>query len=257
MAETPNKPVKIDGAIVTDPIKRHRRTAAAWTELVGARGPSGRSARSKVFAVGADPDHPTDQQASNGPQAAGWAKARARERDQCMKYKVFTKIRKEHIPEGTRIVDAKWVCLVKRRSDGTIEKHKARNVGRGFTQEDGINYDETYAQMMRPETFKILLVIAFHRDWAIRQWDVVVAYLQALLKHDVYVTDINEDGEVEYWKFDKALHGLKQACHEWFKTLCDIMSTQVEYGMVPTNSTQSLSGPMLMTSSELHQGKRT
>jgi len=67
-------------------------------------------------------------------------------------------------------------------------------VGRGFTQEEGVNYDETYAQMMRTETFKILLVIALYRNWAIRQWDVVAAYLQALLKHDIYITDTNEDG---------------------------------------------------------------
>ena len=59
---------------------------------------------------------------------------------------------------------------------------------------------------MRPETLKILLVIALHREWAVRQWDVVAAYLQALLKHDVYITDVNERGETEYWKLDKALY---------------------------------------------------
>ena len=53
----------------------------------------------------------------------------------------------------------------------------------------------------------------------------VAAYLQALFKHNVYITDINEDGEAEYWKLDKALYGLKQAGHEWFKSLCEILST--------------------------------
>jgi len=78
--------------------------------------------------------------------------------------------------------------------------------------------------MMRPETLKILLVIALHKKWAIRQWDIVAAYLQALLHHDVYVSDINEKGEVEYWKLNKALYGLKQAGHEWFKTLEKILA---------------------------------
>jgi len=77
--------------------------------------------------------------------------------------------------------------------------------------------------MIRPETLKILLVIALHRDWAIRQWDQVAAYLQTSLQHDVYVADINGDGEAEYWKLDKALYGLKQAGHEWFKTLSKIL----------------------------------
>jgi len=69
------------------------------------------------------------------------------------------------------------------------------------------------------------LVIALYRNWAIRQWDVVAAYLQALLKHDIYITDINEDGETEYWKLYKTLYGLKQAGYEWFEMLGDIMKT--------------------------------
>ena len=73
---------------------------------------------------------------------------------------------------------------------------------------------------MHPESLKILLVIGLHRDWAVRQWDVFATYLQALLEHDVYITDVNEEGETEYWKL---LYGLKQAGHEWFKTLCEIL----------------------------------
>jgi len=177
------------------------------------------------LAFGSDPDHPTDEQARNSPEAAEWAKARERERDQLVKYGVFTKIKKSDIPEDSKVVDTKWVYVVKRKPNGTTEKYKARKVGRGFTQEAGISYDtdKTYAQMMRPETLKILLVIALHRGWVIRQWDVVAAYLQATLDYDVYVSDINEQGEVEYWKLNKALYGLKQAGHEWFKTLQKIL----------------------------------
>ena len=113
--------------------------------------------------------------------------------------------------------------MVKRKPDGSVEKYKARKVGRGFTQEQGINYDETYSQMMRPETFKILLVIALYKNWDIRQWDVVAAYLQATLKHEIYVTDINEQGNIEYWLLHKALYGLKQSGHEWYKMLSDIL----------------------------------
>ena len=121
-------------------------------------------------------------------------------------------------------MDTKWVYVIKRRSDGSIEKYKARNVGRGFTQEYGVNYDETYFQMMRPETFKALLVIAMYRNWDIRQWDVVAAYLQALLKHDIYISHVNEDGEIEYWLLHKALYGLKQSGHEWYEKLVSILS---------------------------------
>jgi len=61
---------------------------------------------------------------------------------------------------------------------------------------------------MQPETLKILLLIALHRGWEIRQWDVVAAYLQAELHHDVYISDVNEDG---------------QSGHKWYKTLQKIL----------------------------------
>ena len=70
---------------------------------------------------------------------------------------------------------------------------------------------------------KMLLVIALYREWDIRQWDVIAAYLQAELHHDVYVSDIDEDGNIEYWKLNKALYGLKQAGHEWYQTLEKIL----------------------------------
>jgi len=163
--------------------------------------------------------------ARNSPQAAEWTKALKAEREQLVRYGVFTKIKKSDIPDGTKIVDTKWVYIVKRKPDGGILKYKARKVGRGFSQEAGKSYDsnQTFAQMMRPETFKMLLAIALHLGWKVRQWDVVAAYLQAPLHHQVYVSDINEKGETGYWLLHKALYGLKQAGYEWFKTLQEIL----------------------------------
>jgi hypothetical protein len=52
---------------------------------------------------------------------------------------------------------------------------------------------------MRSESLRILLIIALAKGWKIHQWDVVAAYLQATLKHgNIYVTDINEGGEIEH-----------------------------------------------------------
>jgi hypothetical protein len=121
------------------------------------------------------------------------------------------------------LTETKWVYIINRKPDRSIEKYKARKVGRGFTQEDGVNYDsdKTSSQMMRPETWRMILVTALAKGWKVRQWDVVAAYLQAKLRHDIYV-DINENGETEYWKLHKALYGLKQAGHEWFQMLKNI-----------------------------------
>lgn len=91
---------------------------------------------------------------------------------------------------------------------------KACKGGRGITQIEGVNFDKTNAKMMQPETVKIVLIIAIYRTWEIRQCDVIAAYLQAELHHDVYISDVNEEGEIEYWKLNKALCGLKQGGHE-------------------------------------------
>ena len=56
------------------------------------------------------------------------------------------------------------------------------------------------------------------------QWDVKATYLQANLKHEIYVKDLTESGETEYWKLHKALYGLKQAGHEWYNWMRTIMT---------------------------------
>jgi hypothetical protein len=144
---------------------------------------------------------------------------------------VYSKIKKEQILMGTKIVDTKWIYTVEQRPNGEVEKFKARKVGQGFTQEHKINYDETYAQMMRPEPLRMRLVIALYHGWEIQQWDVVAAYLQADLnpRHKIYIEDTNENGETEYWILPTAFYRLKQAGHEWYKNLRKVLT---DYNLV-------------------------
>jgi len=155
----PSKEQRIDTPV---PMRKRKD----WTSTIRSRTQPTRESKSRVKAVGSDPDHPTDEQARNSPQASEWAKAREKEQDQLVKYGVFTKIKKSDIPEGTKVVDTKWVYTIKRNPDGSILKYKARKVGREFSQEAGKSYDtdQTFAQMMRPETFTMLLVIALYRN---------------------------------------------------------------------------------------------
>ena len=98
-------------------------------------------------------------------------------------------------------------------------------MGRGFTQEYGVNYHETFSQQVRSESWRILLATAIQNpNYRVRQWDVKAAYLQADLKHDIYVKDLKENGSTEYWKLHKALYGLKQASHEWYNRLTEIIT---------------------------------
>ena len=66
--------------------------------------------------------------------------------------------------------------------------------------------------MARSESWRVLLAIAIDTPgWTVMQWDVKAAYLQANLDHEIYVKDLTESGETEYWRLHNALYGLKQA----------------------------------------------
>ena len=175
--------------------------------------------------VGHDEDYPTEEQIANAPEnlAQEWAKAREVERAKLRQYDVYTIVLKEQT-EGHRVVDTKWVYDVECDAQGNLLRRRARKVGRGFTQEAGVNYGETFSQMSRSETWRILLVLAIQNNWTIRPWDVKAVYLQAPLTHEIYIQDINEKGQTEYWRLNKALYGLKQAGHEWYKTMKGIMT---------------------------------
>ena len=177
-----------------------------------------------VNRVGHDDDHPTEQQVAEANQmlAKEWAEAREKEHIKLNKYGVYSIV--PEVPKGHKTVDTKWVYDVKRDKEGNLLRRRARKVGRGFTQEYGKTYEETYSQMARSETWRILLSLTIQYNWHVRQWDVVAAYLNAPLTHEVYVQDTNELGQKEYWRLHKALYGLKQAGHKWYNTLRNIMN---------------------------------
>jgi hypothetical protein len=77
-------------------------------------------------------------------------------------------------PPGTSIVGSKWIFKTKHHPDGSVEKHKARLVARGFTQRHGIDYDDKFS-----------LSIAVSRGWALHQVDVSNAFLHGFLCEDV------------------------------------------------------------------------
>lgn len=123
------------------------------------------------------------------------------------------------LPSGRRAIPCRWVFKTKYGANGEVIKHKARLVIKGFYQKHGVDYDETYAPVMKYTSLRVLLALAAIYDWEIRQFDVVSAFLNADLKEEVYMEQ-PEGFEVEgqkhkVLKLRKALYGLKQAPHEW------------------------------------------
>ena len=78
--------------------------------------------------------------------------------------------------------------------------------------------------MARSESWRVLLTLAINKGWKVLQWDVKAAYLQAPLDHEIFVKDLKENRETEYWKLHKALYGLKQVGHQWYNRMREIMT---------------------------------
>ena len=113
-----------------------------------------------------DNDHPTEEQTKLSHQKE-WEEAREKEHQKLRKYGVYSIV--PSIPNGHRAVDTKWVYDTKRDKDRNLLRRRARKVGRGFTQEYGKNYEDTYSQMARSETWRILLTLAIQHNCHIRQ----------------------------------------------------------------------------------------
>jgi hypothetical protein len=90
-------------------------------------------------------------------------------------------------PPRVRPITCKWVCNVKTRSDGSLEHYKVHLVARGFQQEQGRDYDDTFAHVAHMTTIHTLLVVASIRKWSISQHDMKNAFLNGELCEDVYM----------------------------------------------------------------------
>ena len=91
------------------------------------------------------------------------------------------------LPAGKSDIGCKWVYKIKTRSDGTVDHYKAHLVAKGFTQEYGIDYEETFALVARLSSVRTLIVVSASRYWPLFQMDVKNAFLNGELTEEVYM----------------------------------------------------------------------
>jgi len=138
------------------------------------------------------------------------------------------------------IVDCKWLFRIKRNLDGTIARHKARLVAKGFTQFPGVDFKETFAPVVRPQTIKIILTVALEKGWQMHQLDVNNAFLQGSLNEDVYMAQppgLKDSEHPNYvCKLHKAIYGLRQAPPAWHDALKTFITS---HGFITSKSDPS------------------
>jgi transposase InsO family protein len=121
-------------------------------------------------------------------------------------------------PRGVNVVSSKWVFSVKCK-DGWVSRFKARLVARGFSQQAGVDFTETFAPVLKYKTLRLILALIATRDLEFELMDVQTAYLNAELKELVYMSQpegfTSGDGDTTVWRLLKAIYGLKQAGREW------------------------------------------
>ncbi|KAK8936156.1 hypothetical protein KSP39_PZI014125 [Platanthera zijinensis] len=149
-----------------------------------------------------------------------WIDAMQEELNQFRRCKVWELVPK---PRGHNIIGTKWIYRNKLDESGIIVKNKARLVAKGYRQEEGIDFDQTFAPVARLEAIRMFLAYAAYQDFKVYQMDVKSAFLNGDLKEEVYVEQ--PSGFVDplkpdsVYKLRKALYGLKQAPRAWYETL--------------------------------------
>ncbi|GJX45132.1 retrovirus-related pol polyprotein from transposon TNT 1-94, partial [Tanacetum coccineum] len=127
-------------------------------------------------------------------------------------------------PDRSMIISLKWIFKVKLDEYGGVLKNKARLFGKGYRQEERIDFEESFAPVARIEAIRIFLAYAAHKNMVVFQMDEKTAFLNGILKEEVYVSQpegfVNQDHPNHVFRLKKALYGLKQsprACQNWMR----------------------------------------
>ncbi|KAH9112109.1 hypothetical protein AeMF1_013507 [Aphanomyces euteiches] len=180
----------------------------------------------------------TYKAAMESGNASKWSEACKAEIKSLLENKTWDVV---ELPEGRKAIGCKWVFKIKERADGSIDKFKARLVAKGYSQEYGIDYEETFAPVAKFTSIRVLLSTTAKYNLDLQQMDVNTAFLNSDLVEDIYMQvpdglDVKAtQGQTSklVLKLKKSLYGLKQAPRLWNETIDGFM---VSIGFTKSNA---------------------
>lgn len=134
-------------------------------------------------------------------------------------------------PQHKNVISVKWVFRTKLNADGSINKHKARLVVKGYAQVFGVDFLETFAPVARLDTIRLVLALAAQKGWKMFQLDVKSAFLNGYLQEEIYVEQLEgfaiTGQEDKAYLLKKALYGLNQAPRAWYSRIDEYLLSLV------------------------------
>ncbi|CAM8889977.1 unnamed protein product [Rhodiola kirilowii] len=130
-------------------------------------------------------------------------------------------------PEKRKVIGTRWILKNKLNSKGEVVRNKARLVVKGYNQQEGIDYEETFAPVARLEAIRLLIAYSVQFGFKLHQMDVKTAFLNGYLKEEIFVEQPpgfeDPDRQDCVYVLDKAVYGLKQAPRVWYERLSEYL----------------------------------
>ena len=123
----------------------------------------------------------------------------------------------------------KWIYRIKHAADGIIEKYKARFATRGFSQKEGIDYEETFAPVERYTSIRYIMALASMMKWKLHQMDVKTSFLIGVIEEEFYIEQPQgfefEDKGTHVSKLNNVVYGPKQAPKAWYRRIYSLLTS--------------------------------
>lgn len=199
-----------------------KRIPGAPQLIRGQRGPPIKKYHYQVNSIQVQPT--TFEEISMSDESENWQQSMQAEYLSHIGYGTWTLVPK---PEKKKVLDMKWVYKVKTDEEGNTIKYKSRLCIKGCSQKYGVDYEETFAPVIRHSGIRFLLTVALKNDSIAHHVDIETAYLNSDIEEEIFVHqpkgfEVNGKEHL-VCKLNKAVYGLKQAARQWNLKLKEVM----------------------------------